>query len=200
MGLDLKYIDGQTPIDEDEKEGLLIKTISTKQELDEHEQQNIEQAVEWTMKKKNFQYSEILTEAFVKQLHYRMLADVWKWAGSFRKTNKNIGVEWHQISIDLKNLLDDCSYWIQKNNFPDDEIAIRFKHRLVSIHPFQNGNGRHSRLLADVLIHNGLGKDIFTWGGGNQLTRTGDIRSEYISSLKEADRGNYIPLLNFART
>jgi len=200
MGLDLKYIEGQTPIDEDEKEGLLIKTITTKQELDEHEQQNIEKAVEWTMKKKNLKYSEILTEAYVKQLHYRMLSDVWKWAGSFRKTNKNIGVEWHQISIDLKNLLDDCSYWIQKNNFPEDEIAIRFKHRLVSIHPFPNGNGRHSRLLADVLIHNGLGKDIFTWGGGNQLTKAGDIRSAYISALRDADRGNYVPLLNFART
>jgi len=200
MGLNLKYIEGQTPIDEDEKEGLLIKTITSKQELDEHEQQNIEKAVEWTMKKKNLKYPEILTEAYVKQLHYSMFSDVWKWAGSFRKTNKNIGVEWHQISVDLKNLLDDCNYWIQNSNFSEDEIVIRFKHRLVSIHPFPNGNGRHSRLLADVLIHNGLGKEIFTWGGGDQLTTASVIRSAYISALRDADRGNYIPLLNFART
>jgi Fic-DOC domain mobile mystery protein B len=200
MGLELQYIEGQTPIDQEEKEGLLIKTITTKQELDEHEQQNIEKAVEWTMKKKNLKYSEILTESFVKQLHYRMFSDVWKWAGSFRKTNKNLGVEWHQISIDLKNLLDDCNYWIQNNTFSGDEIAIRFKHLLVSIHPFPNGNGRHSRLMADVLIHNRPGKEVFTWGGGNQLVKASDIRSAYISALRDADRGNYDPLINFART
>lgn len=199
MGLNLTYIEGQTPIDEDEKEGLIIKIITTRQELDEHEQRNIEKAVEWTMKKRKLKYSEILTEKFIKQLHKRMYSDVWKWAGSFRKTNKNIGVEWHQISIDLKNLIDDCSFWIQSNSLSEDEIAIRFKHRLVSIHPFPNGNGRHSRLMADVLIHNAFGKEIFTWGGTSQLTAAGDIRSDYIAALREADRGNYIPLMKFAR-
>jgi Fic-DOC domain mobile mystery protein B len=200
MGLNLNYIEGQTPIDEDEKEGLILKTISTRQELNEHEQQNIQKAVEWIMKKKMLNFSEILTEKFIKQLHKRMYGDVWKWAGSFRKTNKNIGVEWHRISVDLRNLLDDCRYWIQNNSFSEDEIVIRFKHRLVSIHPFPNGNGRHSRLMADVLIHNGFGKEIFTWGGGTRLETEGDIRSEYIAALKEADRGNCLPLILFART
>jgi len=199
MGLDLNYIEGQTPIDEDEKEGLILKTISTRQELDEHEQQNIEKAVQWIMTKKKLNFSEILSEKFIKQLHKRMFGDVWKWAGSFRKTNKNIGVEWHQVFVDLKNLLDDCSYWIQNNSLPEDEITIRFKHRLVSIHLFPNGNGRHSRLMADVLIHNGFGKEIYSWGGRTHPAAAGNIRSEYIIALKEADRGNCIPLMKFAR-
>lgn len=200
MGLNFEYIVGQTPIDEDEKAGLLIKTITTRKELDEFEQYNIEKAVEWTLKKKNIKYTEILTEQFIKKLHKKMLGEVWKWAGSFRKTNKNIGIEWYQISIELKILLDDCNFRIQNKTFSEDEIVIRFKHRLVSIHPFPNGNGRHSRLMADVLIHNGFGKDLYTWSGGGQLTDTGDIRSAYISALRNADEGNYVPLITFARS
>jgi Fic-DOC domain mobile mystery protein B len=200
MGLTLNYIEGQTPIDENEKDGLLIKTITTRKELDEYEQQNIQNAVEWTMKRKSLKLSDILTEPFIKKLHKKMFDDVWKWAGSFRKTDKNIGVTWHQVSVDLKNLIDDCNYWIQNQTFLEDEIAIRFKYRLVSIHPFPNGNGRHSRLMADVLIYHGLGKDIFTWGGGGSISQVGDIRSTYISALKEADNGNLVPLIKFART
>jgi mobile mystery protein B len=199
MGLTLNYIEGQTPIDENEKDGLLINTITTRKELDEYEQQNIQNAVEWTMKRKSLKLSDILTEPFIKNLHKRMFDDVWSWAGTFRKTDKNIGVKWHQVCTDLKNLTDDCNYWIQNQTFSEDEIAIRFKYRLVSIHPFPNGNGRHSRLMADVLIHHGLGKDIFTWGGGS-ISQTGNIRSEYISALKEADNGNLVPLIKFART
>lgn len=199
MGLNLNYIEGQTPIDEDEKECLILKGISTRQELDEHEQQNIERAVEWIMKKKKLKVSDILSEKFIKQLHKRMFGDVWKWAGFYRNTNKNIGVDWHQIPIDLKNLLDDCSYWINNNSFSEDEIAVRFKHRLVSIHLFPNGNGRHSRLMADVLIHNGFGKEIYTWGGRTHLANADNIRTEYIAALKKADIGNYTSLIKFSR-
>lgn len=199
MGLTIKYIEGQTPIDENEKGELLIKTITTRKELDEYEQLNIQKAVEWTMKRRTLNLLEITAEPFIKFLHKKMFDDVWRWAGNFRKTDKNIGVKWHQIGIDLKNLTNDCIYWIRNQTFSEDEIAIRFKYRLVSIHPFPNGNGRHSRLMADVLIHHGLGKDIFTWGGGN-ISQTGNIRSEYILALKEADTGNLVPLIKFART
>jgi Fic-DOC domain mobile mystery protein B len=199
MGLILNYIEGQTPIDEDEKEGLLIKTITTRKELDEFEQLNIQDAVEWTMRREKIKLANILTEQFIKNLHKRMFKDVWKWAGTFRKTDKNIGVEWHQVCIDLRNLISDCNYWIQNKTLSEDEIAIRFKYRIVTIHPFPNGNGRHSRLIADILIHHGFRKEIFTWGGGN-ISREGDIRSVYISALKEADNGNLIPLIKFARS
>ena len=150
MGLDLEYQEGQTPLDEDEKEGLRIKTIATREELDEFEQQNIEQAVEWSMKR-SLKYSTILTEDFVRKLHKRMYGDVWSWAGEFRKTDKNIGIDKWQIPTQLKALLDDTKYWIENKTYPPDELAIRFKHRIVAIHCFPNGNGRHSRLMADII-------------------------------------------------
>lgn len=197
MGLNLDYIDGQTPIDEDEKEGLLIQTISTLGELDEFEQLNVEKAVDWTMKRK-LTPDKILTEDFAKELHKRMFGDVWKWAGTFRNSNKNIGVDKYEIGIKLRDLLDDCRYWIEHKSYPEDEIAVRFSHRIVNIHPFPNGNGRHSRLIADILISHGLGKSHFTWGSKN-LTKKGEARSKYLKALKEADQGDYKLLIEFAR-
>jgi Fic-DOC domain mobile mystery protein B len=198
MGLDFSYISGQTPLDEDEKEGLLIKTISTRGELDEFEQLNIQNAVEW-VSKKTFKLDEILSEDFIKRLHSQMLGVVWKWAGTFRKSDKNIGVHWTEISVSLRTILDDCKFWILNKTYPEEEIAVRFKHRLVSIHPFPNGNGRHSRLIADILISDGLGKKVFSWGNIN-LVKPGQARSEYITALKAADNHNIIPLLIFARS
>ncbi len=197
MGLALEFTDGQTPIDEDEKEGLKIPSISMHGELNEFEQLNIQKAIEWTLSRK-FTAEKILSEKFVKELHKRMYDDVWKWAGTFRKSNKNIGVDWIDIGVSLKQLLDDCRYWIEHKTYPPDEIAIQFKHRLVSIHCFPNGNGRHSRLFADILVSKILNQDIFTWGAAD-IQRTDDIRKEYLAVVKEADKGNINPLLKFAR-
>jgi Fic-DOC domain mobile mystery protein B len=198
MGLDLDYIDGQTPIEEEEKEDLIIKTISTRGELDEFEQQNIEKAIEWTLKKK-FRLDKILQEKFILEVHKQMFSNVWKWAGKFRKTNKNIGVDKFQISTEVKYLLDNCKYWIENKTYDEDEITIRFKHRLVQIHLFPNGNGRHSRLLADILISHGFGEPIFTWSVID-LTKKGIARTKYLSAIYEADKGNFKPLLEFARS
>jgi Fic-DOC domain mobile mystery protein B len=198
MGLDLSYIEGQTPIDEDEKEGLLIKTITTRGELDEFEQYNIEKAVEWTMKN-TFKIDTILQENFILKIHKRMFDEVWNWAGKYRTSNKNIGADKYQIPIELRNLLDDCKYWIKKHSYREDEIAIRFKHRLVSIHLFPNGNGRHSRLCADILISHGFKKPIFTWNRSN-LSKTGEARRHYLEAIYQADQGNYIPLIAFAKS
>ena len=198
MGLDLDYIAGQTPIDEDEKQGLLVQTITVKAELDEFEQQNIENAVQWTMSR-SFRASEILTEDFVRRFHRRMFSDVWKWAGEFRRTNKNIGVDKFQIGIELRNLLDDCRFWIEHQTYPADEIAVRFSHRLVSIHCFPNGNGRHSRLIADVLAEKALSQPVFSWGSVT-LSQQGAARSAYLDALRSADRGDVAPLIAFARS
>ncbi len=197
MGLDLDYQDGQTPIDEDEKEGLLIKTISNLRELNEFEQLNVQKAIEWTLKRK-LDLQKILTENFIKELHKKMFDEVWKWAGQFRTTNKNIGVDKFQIGIELQNLINDCKYWIEKRIFPDDEIALRFSHRIVNIHPFANGNGRHSRLIADILVSDGFGKPHFTWGSVS-LTKPGEARTEYIKALKAADNNDFQLLISFAR-
>jgi Fic-DOC domain mobile mystery protein B len=197
MGLDIEYIYGQTPIEEEEKEELRIKTISTRSELDEFEQANIERAIEWSLKS-NPTYEKILTVGYIKEVHLRMFDEVWGWAGKFRKTNKNIGVDKYQIELELTKLLDDCKFWVENHTFPEDEIALRFKHRLVSIHPFPNGNGRHSRLCADILISKGLKKKIFTWGSKN-LSDQGSSRTEYLNAIYEADNDKFEPLLEFAR-
>ncbi len=198
MGLDLEYIDGQTPIDEEEKEGLLIPTIATRSELDEFEQQNIEQAVQWAMGR-SFKWDKVFTEEFVRMLHRRMYANVWAWAGEFRKTNKNIGIDKWQIPAELKYLLDDVRYWTENNTYSPDEIAVRFKHRLVSIHSFANGNGRHSRLMADIIIEKIYKLPVFTWGAAN-LSGEGEARSAYLRAIKAADKGDYSQLLAFARS
>lgn len=196
MGLDLKYTDGQTPLDEDEKEGLKLKSITTQKELDEFEQLNIEKAVEWTIRT-HLKPEKILTEKFVKDLHKKMYSEVWKWAGEFRKTDKNMGTKWTQIGIELKKLIDDTKYWIENKTYPPNEIAIRFKHRIVAIHCFPNGNGRHSRMMADIILESIFGKEIFSWHMSD-MVRADETRKEYIMALREADNGNIKPLITFA--
>lgn len=198
MGLDFELVDGQTPLDEGEKDCLLIPTITTRGELDEFEQQNIERAIKWTMGRK-FKKDDMLTEDFVKLVHKKMYEDVWDWAGEFRKSNKNIGVDRYQVAIELRKLLGDCKFWIDNGTYPPDEIAVRFKHRIVSIHCFSNGNGRHSRMMGDLIIEKIFQLPFFTWGGNADLTKTGDTRKEYLAAVKTADKNDVRPLLEFAR-
>lgn len=198
MGLDFNYIEGQTPLEQEEIDGLLIPTIATRGELDEFEQQNIEKAILWTMNR-SFKADIIFNEGFIRRVHTQMYGDVWSWAGEFRKTNKNIGVDWWKISLELKNLLDDVIYWYKNDTFPPDEIAIRLKHRMVSIHCFPNGNGRHSRLMADIIIEKIFKKPIFSWGASN-LSKEGDTRKKYLRAVKAADAGDYTLIIDFARS
>ena len=197
MGLILAYDNGQTPLDEDEKEGLLIRSLTTREDLDEFEQNNIQQAVLWALSKRTAK-TNVLTEEFVLRLHEKMFGQVWRWAGHFRKTNKNIGIDKYEIALQLRILLDDCSYWIEHKTYGSDEIAIRFKHKLVSIHCFANGNGRHSRLMADIITER-MGKDVFSWGGNN-LVKQNDTRRIYLTALKKADAGDVSLLISFARS
>jgi len=200
MGLNLDYIHGQTPLDEDECEGLKINTISTKGELDEFEQKNIEQAVQWSIGRK-IKIDNLLSEQFIKSIHKRMYGEVWGWAGTFRKSEKNIGIESWKISTELRMLLDDAKFWIENESYSEDEIAIRFKHRIVSVHCFPNGNGRHSRLMADLIAENVFNRKIFTWGQSNSnLSDESGKRSKYLIALKKADRGDFNDLISFARS
>jgi Fic-DOC domain mobile mystery protein B len=197
MGLDFDYTAGQTPLDEDEKEGLLIASITTRGDLDEFEQLGVEKAIDWTLKRK-LGHQQILTEDFVRELHKRMFGDIWKWAGQFRTSNKNLGVDKNQIRTEVRKLFDDCRYWLDHKEFAEDEIAVRFSHRFVTIHPFSNGNGRHSRLIADILVNHGFGRPLFSWGSIN-LTAHGAARSAYLKALREADDNDYRSLIDFAR-
>lgn len=198
MGLNLEYINGQTPLDEDEKDGLLIPTIATREELDEFEQQNIEDALQWILTK-SFKMETILTERFVCDLHKRMYGGIWGWAGKFRKTDKNLGVDKWQIPTALKTLCEDSMYWVENEVYLPEEIAIRFKHRIVSIHCFPNGNGRHSRLMADIIISKVFKRPLFSWGT-RDLVHKGDVRNLYLKGLREADNGCFQSLLKFVKS
>jgi Fic-DOC domain mobile mystery protein B len=187
--------DDATPLDAEEREGLLQTWIITRADLNEAEQANIDEAVAWTERRRD---TDILGDGFVFELHERMLGDVWAWAGKTRRTDKNIGIDWRQIHVQLGTLLRDTRYWIDHDSFPPDEIAVRLHHGLVAIHPFPSGNGRHARLMADLLIAQ-LGGEPFTWGGGT-LRDIGTLRDEYIAALRRADQYDFAPLLTFARS
>lgn len=190
------YLPGATPLDSDEAEGLLLPHITNRRELDRWEQDNIAEAEVWALRRKP---RDLLSVDFVCRLHKRMFGNVWRWAGEFRRSGKNIGVECWAIGTSLKNLLDDVQTWIDLNSYPPDEIAARFHHRLVSIHLFANGNGRHARLMVDLLLVHILGRPRFTWGSEN-LVHAGDCRQRYIAALQAADRRQYQPLLEFVRS
>ena len=191
--MNFSYPEGATPINADEASGLIPDHIKLQRELNEWEEQNILQGLEWATARRR---KDLLSEKFIRELHRHMFDQTWKWAGQFRKSDKNIGAPWSTIPEGIRNLCDDAKYWIEKQTYPITEIAIRFHHRLVSIHPFPNGNGRHSRLMAD-LIRADLGEGRFTWGSAN-LTRPGTERHRYIDALKAADAGNIKPLVDFA--
>ena len=198
MGLEINYLDGQTPLSVEELEGLKILSISTREELDEFEQFNIEKAIQWTFGKK-IQPKDLFSEKFIKDLHKKMYGEVWKWAGSFRTSEKNLGIKSYLIPVQLKQLLDDALYWYENQIYSPDEVAVRFKHQLVSIHCFANGNGRHSRLMADLIMEKLYKKPFLTWGGSS-LVKSNEKRKEYINAIKIADRQDLSQLIMFAKS
>lgn len=192
------YPKGATPLSEDEKGGLIPSHITTQEQLNAFEQSNITLCYPWAFKQK-----DILNVAFIKRLHKKMFGRTWKWAGEYRKTLKNIGCEAYRIGPELQLLCGDVDYQINHHTYSSDEIAIRFHHRLVFVHPFSNGNGRHARLMADLLITK-LGGKIFTWGSlsysQDSLAHTNSLRKAYIQSLRAADVYDLEPLIQFSRS
>lgn len=186
--------DAATPLAPDERRQLVPTYIATRAQLNEAEQINITEADAWAFTR----VRDVLSEPFLLNLHKRMFAKVWKWAGKYRSSERNIGVPPFRIEIDLRTLLDDARYWIDHKTFSPDEIAVRFHHRLVWIHPFPNGNGRHARLAADLLAV-ALGRPRFTWGSAS-LVEAATTRARYVAALKAADNHDIAPLLAFARS
>lgn len=189
------YPVGATPIDADEAQELIPQHITTQQQLNQWEQNNILKAEQWAIKQ-TFKLAVIAKQEFIKKLHVRMFDQTWRWAGQFRLTNKNIGIDWPKIPAELKILLDDLHYQIQNNVYTENELVARFHHRLVCIHPFPNGNGRHARLLVDIILL-ALGKERFSWGGRNYSSSS--ARNHYLEALRTADRHNYAKLIKFVR-
>jgi Fic-DOC domain mobile mystery protein B len=189
---------GNTPIDPDEF-AQLIPSLATKGELDEWERRNILEAHDWTLNSRVLKASDPFDELYLRELHRRMFNRTWKWAGTYRSSEKNIGVPVHQIRNRIPALLANARYWAENRTYPADEIAIRFHHDLVGvIHPFPNGNGRHARLHADVIALK-LGRSEFSWGKSD-IVGAGPAREAYIGALHAADAGDIQPLLKFARS
>lgn len=190
----LEEDDASTPLTAEEREGLIPSYVTLRRELNEAEQANILEAEQWAFSRKR----NVLDERFLKYLHKRMFGRVWRWAGKFRHTERNVGVDPYRIATDLRQLLDDSRYWIEHNTYPLDEISARFHHRLVYIHPFPNGNGRHARLATDLLLV-ALGQSRFSWGR-TSLVNPGETRHAYVVALRAADGRDIRPLLEFVRS
>ena len=195
MGLNDALPAGATPLDGEELEGLLPTHLVDRSQLNEWEQRNIESALLWLSRQRR---PSPVQEAWLRRLHREMFGESWRWAGQYRTSDKSIGTDWRQIRMQVPALLADIAYQVEHRVASVDEIAVRFHHRLVSIHPFPNGNGRHARLIADVLIEQ-LGAPRFSWGGSSPLVEASALRRQYIAALQQADRGQLDDLLTFAR-
>lgn len=192
---DLKYPPGATPLDPNELAGLKHKHITTQGELDELEQANIQSGLLWLSRQK----VDVLTDGFAISLHKHLLGDVWEWAGSFRKTGKSVDfVDAVQIPVELRTLMDNARYWADHKTYTPIEAAVRLHHRLTQIHPFPNGNGRHARIMADVMLERIYGAPGIDWAGGYDLQKMNERRGAYIAALKAADKGDISTLMKFA--
>jgi Fic-DOC domain mobile mystery protein B len=193
MITEIQYPNGATPLDQNELGGLKHKHITTQGELDQLEQANIEAGLRWLSR----QRAHVLSDDFAITLHKRLFGDVWEWAGAFRKTGKNIGVDPVYIGVELRTLMGDAKYWADNKTYPPSEAAIRLHHRLVKIHPFPNGNGRHARIMADTVLDRVYRAKPIDWTGGHDLQKIGERRTAYIAALKAADNDDIGPLKVF---
>lgn len=188
---------GSTPLEPDDQEGLVPTWIATRADLNAAEQDNVASATTW-VRGRRWEPGDF-SQDWLKDLHRRMFSDVWRWAGSYRRRDTNMGLAWFEIPVAVEEMVRDMNVQVG-GAWPCDEVAVRFHHRLVFIHPFLNGNGRHARLATDVLVE-GLGEKRFGWGAGARLTDAGTARDEYLAALRSADRdGDFEPLLRFARS
>lgn len=187
---------GQTPLTEEEKLQLR-PSLSTRTQLNAAERLNIHSARLWAVRKAGLRRADLLTDAFARELHRRMFNQIWRWAGKYRTSDRNLGWEWSRVREGMRVLLDDARYWEDHATYPLPEIAVRLHHRMVAIHPWPNGNGRHARLLADILIA-ARGGAALTWGASLDLAHPGTARTHYLAALKSSDQNHYQPLLDFA--
>ncbi len=188
---------GATPTDPDEVAGLIPSHITLQIELNDWEAANIQAGRRWALQGRY--RGDILSEDYVRKLHEHMFGKTWKWAGTFRQTEKSIGVEPSRIAVALRDLLEDIKVQSEYKHYSLEEMAARLHHRLVLIHPFPNGNGRHARLFTDVFLLRQGGRS-FSWGSNANLTKPSETRAAYIAALQAADRKDIGPLLAFVQS
>jgi Fic-DOC domain mobile mystery protein B len=193
--VDVPLISAATPLDPDEAADLIPAHLATVAQLNEWESTNILLAEAWAFDRR---HTDVTTEDFVKALHRRMFDQTWRWAGRYRTTEKNLGSPPHLVPTEVREACANAAYWRTNRVFTPTELAVRFHHRIVAVHPFPNGNGRHARLLADVTLFS-MDEDRLTWGRTN-LQEPGSARSEYIGALRAADSGDFKRLLRLSRS
>jgi len=186
--------EGATPLSPDDMADLKFAHITTRGELDELEQANITEGLMWLNRRRG---GDILDSTFVRTLHTRLFGDVWGWAGALRLREMNIGIEPYLISEQLHALLGNARYWVKKDVYPPLEAAARFHHRMVEIHLFTNGNGRHARIAADIYLNDYFDHPAIDWAAGYDLQTQNERRDNYIKALQKADRGEFDILLEF---
>lgn len=189
--------EGATPLDPEEQDDLIPTFLRTKAQLDEWEQANILDAEMWLFSPRTLRKFQVSRE-WLLRVHHRMFSQVWRWAGHLRTTERNIGIDPQLIGVAMRDLCDDVAFWMEAGTYPLDEAAARLHHRLVAIHPFPNGNGRHARMVADALLAK-EGAPRFTWGR-DSLYANGEVRRRYIAALRAADGHDTGPLLEFVRS
>jgi Fic-DOC domain mobile mystery protein B len=199
MTTDLYQSDGHATELSAEERRALIPSITTRAELNQVERININAARVWALRPRSLQRPDLLTDAFARELHQKMFNRVWRWAGKFRTTEKNLGWEVFRLTEGVRNAFDDARAWLDHSTYPLSEVAVRLHHRLVAIHPWPNGNGRHARLMADILVASRDG-EVLTWGARDDLVSKGEIRERYIEAVRKADAGDVSELLAFARS
>ncbi|WP_426563140.1 mobile mystery protein B [Angustibacter sp. McL0619] len=199
QGIDALEVAGATPLTPDELEDLIPSYLVTRDELNAAEQQNISRALTSSRWRRRFEPLQLLDDLVARDLHKDPFGEVWRWAGRYRRTERNIGVDPTRVALDVRSLMENARYWFAPDStMPVDEAGAMFHHRLVQIHPFPNGNGRHSRAMTDLLLQS-AGIDRFTWGRVS-LVESGQTRGWYMSALHAADGGNYGPLNEFVRS
>ena len=189
--------DGHTEIPDEVRDDLIATYIATLGELHEAEEANIAAGTF----RRSPSVAELLDDRYLRDLHRAMFDEVWRWAGRYRQHDVNIGsIDWHQVPALVRQLVDDARFWVEADTFEPDELAVRFHHRLVQIHPFVNGNGRHGRFATEFLVE-GLGRPRFTWGAGLRLDRA-QLRARYRMALErmDGDRDDIGELLKFTRS
>lgn len=186
--------EGSTRLSPAEQHALIPAYVTCRGELDELEQRGVANAITWALGRRR---KKVLNDPFLCRLHRRMFGEVWRWAGEYRTTRLNLGVAPWEVRPELSKLLADAATWLEYKAYSADEIAVRFHHRLVWVHPFPNGNGRLSRLMADLLV-TAHGGERFSWGAARLIR--GEARARYINALRSADAHDIGPLLTFARS
>jgi Fic-DOC domain mobile mystery protein B len=197
--LDLFPIEDGATLLTPEEQSELIPSLATRAQLNEVERLGINTARVRAMRPRALARTDLLSDAFGRELHRRMFRGVWRWAGRYRTTEKNLGWAVPRITEGVRNAFDDARTQLQYASYPLHEVAVRLHHQLVVIHPWPNGNGRHARLVADIVVAAGRGVPL-TWGAGVNLVAAGEIRARYLAAVRAADGQDFGPLLEFARS